>query len=125
MTNIIGSQSNKTKLRKNQNTIETLKDSRNSDLYDQFFGNYESGYQPDKEFDWPRETKKPIPRQRREFSIFDYQQYYEKEIIKKEIRQLTEQIKKELESIKTADASLLQEMKDVQRLTLESLPEIP
>ena len=66
-----------------------------------------------------------MPRQRREFSIFDYQQYYEKEIIKKEISQLTDQIKKELESIKKADASLLQDVKDVQRLALESTPDNP
>lgn len=125
MANIIGSQSSKGKVYKNQNTIETLKDSRRSDLLDQFFGNSNPDYLNQDEFGWSREAKKPVQKQRQEFSIFNYQHYYEKEIVKKEIKQLTEQVRKELELIKKADASLLQEVKDVQRITLESLPEKP
>lgn len=119
MTNTIGSKIKKTKLRDNQ-TVESLKG------FDNFFGNYEPDYQNSEEKFWPsRETKKPPAPQRKEFSLFNYQHYYEREIVKKEIKQLTEEIRKEIEFIKKADSALLQEVKDVQRLTLESLPEKP
>ncbi|OGK24896.1 hypothetical protein A3A46_01795 [Candidatus Roizmanbacteria bacterium RIFCSPLOWO2_01_FULL_37_13] len=119
MTNTIGSKSKKTKLHDKQ-TIESLKG------FDNFFGNYDPDYQNSEEQFWPsRETKKTTPSQRKEFSLFNYQHYYEQEIVKKEIKQLTDAIRKEIEFIKKADSALLQEVKDVQRLTLESLPEKP
>ena len=126
MANIIGSQSNKTKVLKNQNTLESLKNSRhNSGLLDQFFGNNNPDYQLDEEFNWVGEKKKSAQKQRQEFSIFNYQRYYEQEIVKKEIKQLLNQIKEQIEMIKKADSALLQEVKDIQNLSLESLPENP
>ena len=125
MTNIIGSQTNKTKVQKNQNTIETLKNTRDSNFIDQFFGNYNPDYQNKEDFEWPREVKKPSTKQRQEFSIFNYQLYYEQDIVKRQIKELSEQISKEIELIKKADSGLLQEIKDVQKLSLESLPEKP
>ncbi|OGK11998.1 hypothetical protein A2954_00330 [Candidatus Roizmanbacteria bacterium RIFCSPLOWO2_01_FULL_37_12] len=126
MANIIGSQSNKTKVFKNQNTLESLKNSRhNSGLLDQFFGNNNPDYQLDEEFNWVGEKKKSAQKQRQEFSIFNYQRYYEQEIVKKEIKQLLNQIKEQIEMIKKADSALLQEVKDIQNLSLESLPENP
>lgn len=123
MTNTIGFQSKKQKTYKNQNTIESIKD---QSIFDQFFGNYSPDYQsPDEQLGWSREAKKPVPAQRKEFSLFNYQQYYEQEIVKREIKQLIEQIRKEIEFIRKADSSLLQEVRDVQRITLESLPEKP
>ncbi|MBI4226153.1 hypothetical protein HY612_03510 [Candidatus Roizmanbacteria bacterium] len=120
MTNAIGPKNKKSKLFDNQNTVESIKG------FDQIFTNKSGDYQNySEELGWPREIKKPIPKQRKEFSLFNYQQYYELEIVKKEIKELTEQIRKEIEFIKKADASLLQEVKDVQRLSLESLPEKP
>ena len=125
MTNIIGSQTTKTKVNKNQNTIETLKNARDSNFIDQFFGNYNPDYQNREEFEWPRESKKPGAKQRQEFSIFNYQRYYEQDIVQKKIKELSDHITKEIELIKKADSSLLQEIKDIQKLSLESLPEKP
>ncbi|OGK08362.1 hypothetical protein A2767_04895 [Candidatus Roizmanbacteria bacterium RIFCSPHIGHO2_01_FULL_35_10] len=125
MANIIGSQSGKQKIFKNQNPLETLKDSQQSSgLLDQFFGNNQDSSH-DGEFNWMGENKKPAKQQRKEFSIFNYQHYYEKEVVKKEIRQLTEKIQEQIEMIKRADSSLMQEVKDIQNMTLESLPESP
>ncbi len=125
MSNIFGSNTSKGKVYKNQNSVETLKNSRGSGIFDKFFGDYSKDSQAGGEFDWSTQERKPVRQQRREFSLFNYQQYYEREVVRKEIRQLTEQIKKEFEFIKKADASLIQEVKDVQKLTLESLPEKP
>ena len=79
MANIIGSQSGKQKIFKNQNPLETLKDSQQSSgLLDQFFGNNQDSSH-DGEFNWMGENKKPAKQQRKEFSIFNYQHYYEKQ----------------------------------------------
>ena len=120
MTNTIGTKNKKTKLQDNQNTIESLKN------FDQYFSSNSADYQNSEEQFWPsREAKKPTPSQRKEFSLFNYQLYYEKEIVRKEIKQLSEQITKEIEYIKKADSTLIQEVKDIQKLTLDSLPEKP
>ena len=125
MANIIGSQSGKGKVFKNQNPLETLKDTpRSSNLLDQFFGN-EQDTQTEGEYNWLGETKKPAKQQRKEFSIFNYQHYYEKEVVKKEIRQLTEKIKEQIDLIKKADSALIQEVKDMENMAIGSLPETP
>lgn len=60
---------------------------------------------------------------RKEFSIFNYQEYYESKIIKDQIKQLTESIKREVALVKKADKSLMGEINDISKLTLDSLPE--
>ncbi len=139
-SNTIGSNIKKQKVYVNKNPLESMKDVgsdmvRNtaaqakkigSSMFDQFFGNYSPDSQSNKEnFGEIRETKKSHSPTRKEFSIFNYQHYYEREVVKREIKQLTEQIKKEIEMIKRADSAFLQEVSDVQKLTLESLPDKP
>ncbi|OGK19634.1 hypothetical protein A2866_06725 [Candidatus Roizmanbacteria bacterium RIFCSPHIGHO2_01_FULL_39_8] len=136
----IGSKNKKSSSLYNKNPIESIKDigssvtntakdqvkKMGSSIFDQFFGG--SASEDRSEFEYlgsTREFKKQNLGQRKEFSIFNYQQYYEQEIVRREIRQLTEQIRKEIELIKKADSALLQEVKDIQNLTLESLPEKP
>src|SRR3989338_4737147 len=103
MTNTMGTQTTKGKPIKNQNTLEALKNSRSSGILDQFFGNYDSDFPSHDRLGWPTETSKAVGKPRQEFSIFNYQNYYEKEIVRKEIKQLSEQISKEIEMIKKAD----------------------
>src|SRR3989338_421294 len=109
MTNTIGSQTTKGKTYKNRNTLETLKNSRNSGILDQFFGNYDTDFPHEDTFGWPKESAKTPGKSRQEFTVFNYQNYYEKEIVRKEIKQLSDQITKEIELIKKADKNLLQE----------------
>lgn len=115
---------NKTNLT-NKDTLETLRD--RSGVFDQFFGNYDSrdygDYAP--ELGWQKESKSQVKKAKREFPVFNYQEYYERELIKKQIKELTEQIKKEIELIKRADSSLLAEVNDIQKLTIETMPEKP
>ncbi len=139
LTNTIGSQVKKQKTFSNKNPIESIKDlgtnmakttsdqvkKMGSGIFDQFFGNYDQDFDRSGEFGWQEEEKKKPTQQKKEFSIFNYQNYYESEIVKREIKQLSEQIKKEIEMIKKADSSLLQEVKDIQKISIESLPEKP
>lgn len=104
----------------NQNTAESFNDQSSgldqSSLLEQLFGkNYKEEFSEKKQ-------KQP---QRKEFSIFNYNNYYEKEIVKKQIKELTEQIKKEVEYLKKADNALMAEVVDIEKITMESLPQKP
>jgi hypothetical protein len=135
-------QSNKTKNSQGQKdtTLETLRDTGNSmvkntanefkkigsGVFDQFFGSYDTDYNDGLEspLNWQKESK-PTQKTKQEFKLFNYTEYYEKELVKRQIKELTEQIKKEIELIKKADASLLNEVRDVEKISLNSLPEKP
>lgn len=95
--------------------------------FDQFFGSYEDGYDDSFEnpLDWKGETRPAKPKQKQEFKLFNYTEYYEKELVKKQIKELTDQIKKEIELIKKADASLLNDVKDIEKISIEALPDKP
>lgn len=71
-----------------------------------------------------QKEKSPLP-MKKEFSLFSYQEYYEKELVKKQIKELIEQIKKEIELIKKADKSLLTQVSDIENIAVEQLPEKP
>lgn len=131
-------QGNKTKSGlTNKNPLETIRDFGSSTvqsttnefkkigsgMFDQFFGNGDYGYsensQETNKFN-PKELAKSSKKQ--EFKVFNYNEYYENELVKRQIKELSEMIKREIEMIKRSDASLLNEVKDIQNLTLDSLP---
>ncbi len=111
----------------NDNPLESLKNFGNppagSKNMDQFFGDYDD-YENWGEFGYKPEAKKPA-RKKVEFKVFNYQEYYENQKIRQEIKQLTELIKREVEMLKRADKALTAEVKDIQKLTVESLPTKP
>ena len=78
-----------------------------------------------KKTDLPSQTEKAKIPQRKEFTLFNYTQYYEQEIVKKRIKELIELIRKEIELIKKSNKSLLAEVKDIERLTTERVSEKP
>lgn len=95
-----------------------------SGMFDQFFGGRDFGADNAKEFDkFNQESAQKAPK-KQEFRLFNYNEYYEKELVKRQIKELSDLIKKEIEMIKKADASLLNEVKDIQNLVLvDSLPD--
>lgn len=131
-------QSNKAKTQsaQNDNQVESLRDFGKSTVnefkkigsgaFDQFFGTYNTDNDyPESSIGWNNETKPSQTKQKREFKLFNYTEYYEKELIKRQIKELTEQIEREIELIKKSNASLLNEVRDVEKITIESLPEKP
>ncbi len=125
----------------NKNTVETLQNFGSSmakntasefkkigtGVFNQLIGNYDRQNQPLNQSEKTEPFKSPekpqetiVPKQtRKEFTIFSYQNYYETNLIKKEIKQLTESIKKELEYIKKSNQSLISEVRDIEKLTIE------
>ncbi|PIP63274.1 hypothetical protein COY12_00100 [Candidatus Roizmanbacteria bacterium CG_4_10_14_0_2_um_filter_33_96] len=95
-------------------------------MLDQFFGGNDD-HEDDNvgsEFNFKKEISK-VKAGKQEVKIFNYQEYYESTLIKKQIQELVEAIKKEIEMIKKADASLINDVKDVENLTINGLPEKP
>lgn len=95
-------------------------------MLDQFFGGQDD-HEDDNigsEFNFKKEVSKAKGK-KQEVKIFNYQEYYETTLIKKQIQELTDAIKKEIEMIKKSDSSLLNEIRDVEKLTINDLPEKP
>lgn len=97
-------------------------------MLDQFFGGFEDDENDEmmgKEFQPPSKEQKVSPKAKKEANIFNYNEYHESVLVKKEIHQLVEQIRKEIQYIKRADKSLLNEVKDIEKIAIDSLPEKP
>lgn len=95
-------------------------------MLDQFFDGTDNN--ENKDFENEVNFKKELDKakgKKKEVKIFNYQEYYENTLIKKQIQELTEAIKKEIDMIKRADASLINDIKDVENLTINGLPEKP
>ncbi len=76
----------------------------------------------------PEKLKKQIDKlkkEKKQGNIFRFTEYQENVLIKKQIKELTEQVKREIETIKKTDKSLLAEVKEVEKLTINDLPEKP
>lgn len=97
-----------------------------SGMLDQFFGGNQENQ--DDENKWTpdsikKEAKKVQGKQ--EKRVFNYNEYFETTLIKKQIKELTELIKREIKALKKADASLLAEVRDVEKIAINELPEKP
>lgn len=125
------------KINANKNPLETLRDLGSSTvkntfdsvssigggMLDQFFGGIEDDDENEAFNPKPLETKKPAGKKGVE--LFNYTQYSETTLIKQKIAELTDLIKKEIDYLKKDNSSLLNEVKDVEKLTLNDLPEKP
>lgn len=122
----------------NKNPLETLRDLGSSTaknaldsvgsigggMLDQFFGSSENDDDDFESFKkQATEAKKPLAK--KETKLFSYTEYSETTLIKKKIAELTELIKKEIDFLKKDNSSLLNEVKDVEKLTINDLPEKP
>lgn len=99
-------------------------------MLDQLFGGYVDNSENNLEaqrdvMNKSSNEQKLSPKGKKEASIFNYNEYHESVLVRREIQQLVEQIRKEIQYLKKADRSLLNEVKDIEKIALESLPEKP
>jgi len=109
-----------------KNTADSFKN-MGAGMFDQLLGNYGSESSDNREragLDSPSEKKAGLPK-RKEFTLFSYREYYESQIVRQKIKELTELIAKEIEMLKKADQALLAEAKDIERLSINALPDKP
>lgn len=62
---------------------------------------------------------------KKEANLFNYQSHHENVIVRDQIRTLLEQIKQEVQYIKKADASLMNDVRDIEKFTMDTLSEKP
>jgi len=127
----------------NTNSIESLKDLGKSvagnavdsiknlgtGMFDQIMGNFDDNQDKNNYneslFNRPKEKEaNPLP-QRKEFTIFNYQEYYESQIVRNQIKELSELIRKEIAMLRKSNDSLLNEVSDIEKLAIEQFPDKP
>ncbi len=120
----------------NKNPLETLRDLGSSTvkntfdsvssigggMLDQFFGTTE---EDDNESFKSQALETKQKTGKKDFKLFSYTEYSETTLIKQKIAELTDLIKKEIDYLKKDNSALLNEVKDVEKLTLNDLPEKP
>lgn len=106
------------------NPYETLKNSPTTGFLDRVLGSHDSEDNFMEQFLERREKKQEAPA-RRESSLFSYNEYHEKEIVRNQISELTEQIKREIVSLKSAESSLARDVADLEKHVINPLPEKP
>lgn len=62
---------------------------------------------------------------KKEANLFNYQSHHENVIVRDQIKNLIEQIRQEVQYIKKADASLLNDVRDIEKFTMDTLSEKP
>lgn len=110
-----------------QNTVDSFKD-MGTGMIDQLFGGYDSNDENTETS--PRSQDKlsqnaDKPSLQRERNLFNYQTHHENTVVTEQIKRLVEQIKQEIEFIKKADKALLNEVSDIQKISMESVSEKP
>lgn len=108
------------------NTVDSLRN-LGSGMLDQLLGITHTSESEDKQVEAKQreandETKKVV---KKEANLFNYQSHHENVIVRDQIKNLIEQIRQEVLYIKKADASLLNEVKDIEKFTMETLSEKP
>jgi len=76
------------------------------------------------EYDFEPQEQVP-PKRKKEANLFNYQAYYEKEVVKREIKELTNQVKLELDRLRKTELKFLSEVKDVEHVAINSPTEKP
>lgn len=123
------------------NPVETLKDASSSigantvdslrnlgtGILDQLLGINDSSETENaeknlKQLDDHKETKKIV---KKEANLFNYQSHHENVVVRDQIQKLIEQIRQEVQQIKKTDSSLMNEVRDIEKFTLETLSEKP
>lgn len=110
-----------------QNAVDSFKD-LGAGMIDQMFGGFApESSKEDNAYDNlnDKDQNKNKPSLQRERNLFNYQSHHETTVVTEQIKQLVEQIKQEIDCIKKADKSLLNEVADIQKISMESVSEKP
>ena len=107
-----------------KNTVEALQ-SMGAGMIDQLMGVTHEA--PEKTEDRMQKTEeKDIKKKiQKEANLFNYTSHHENVIVHDQIKNLLEQIRQEVQYIKKADASLLNEVRDIEKFTMDTLSEKP
>lgn len=110
------------------NTVDSIKN-LGTGMFDQIMGNFDDNEDNnnfnESLYNRPKAKEShPLP-QRKEFTLFNYQEYYESQIVRNQIKELNELIRKEIAMLKKANDSLLNEVSDIENLAIGQMPDKP
>ncbi len=88
-------------------------------LLEPIFGQYADTDREHHSGEAEAQAEKP---QRRKETVFSFREHYERENVQGQVQELMRQIKREIEEVKKTDASLLQEVRDIENMAVEDLP---
>ena len=94
-------------------------------MIDQLIGNYDEDDDENQEKSFVKEIKEAKKNLEKKQQVFNFQEYHETTLVRRHIAELTEQIRKEIEALKKADQSLLNDVRDIEKIALNDLPEKP
>lgn len=106
-----------------KNLLEKELENKKSGVFGQFFGRFEGRENFSQEFPWQKKEQR-LP-QRLEFTVFKHEDYREKHIIPAQIKQLVEEIRKEIMIIKRSKQALITEVEEVEKVMIQTLPAKP
>ncbi|MDH7476560.1 MAG: DUF5660 domain-containing protein [Microgenomates group bacterium] len=117
------------------NTLEAINDFKNQGTIDgkssvkNFFGNFFNQFNPDygsyEQPFFPNQEKVAPKPQRKEFTVFRFQEHYEDVEVKRQIKELLKIIRQEVVAIKKTNDYLIQDVQEIEKITLESVGEKP
>lgn len=90
-------------------------------IFDQFIGANESAQKPWSPENYPNPEQFNRPRRNERITLFSFREKKEREEIS-QIKELLKQIKEEIKAIKKADTALMNEISDVEKLTMQTDP---
>jgi len=108
------------------NTVDSLRN-LGTGILDQLLGINNSSESEDtestsKQLTDQKEAKKIV---KKEANLFNYQSHHENVVVRDQIQKLIEQIRQEVQHIRKTDSSLMNEVRDIEKFTLETLSEKP
>jgi hypothetical protein len=109
-----------------KNTIDALQ-SMGTGMIDQLLGVSEAPpatpeEEQKKQLESMAKEKKSL---KKEANLFNYQSHHENVIVRDQIKSLLEQIRQEVQYIKKVDASLMNDVRDIEKFTMDTLSEKP
>ncbi len=105
-----------------KSTVDALQ-TMGSGMIDQLLGvSHETEKTEDRMQNTETTDKKKL---QKEANLFNYTSHHENVIVRNEIQQLLEQIKQEVKYIQKADAALMNDVRDIEKYTMDTLSEKP
>ena len=109
-----------------QNPYETLKNTSSGGIFDRLMGgNHDEEMDLMEQYMERQEEKKPQKTQKESRSLFNYSEYHEDSIVKREISELANQLKGELSNLKRATSELGSDVAEIEKAVINPLPEKP
>jgi len=107
-----------------KNTVDALQ-SLGAGMIDQLMGATHEAPEKTEDTAQKAEEKNKSLKLKKEANLFNYTSHHENVIVRDQIKNLVEQIRQEVLYIKKADASLLNDVRDIEKFTMDTLSEKP